>query len=516
MRGLTGRIRTPLWWLVASWLLASAPAIASVASQPAEEADDSASAPAEDPAAPAEDPAAPAEDPAAPADETEAVPDEPVEEPTAEPEPAAPARGTGMPAGLSRGEEVAWEAGQYVDHGQFAAAEAKASLALSIEGGAAAGHYQLARLRLRQGDLPAARREARSGIEADPRYVPAHYLLIRLDAAGGPIDDDAHELERLVATHPDDLGLQLCLAEAQLVGRKYEAAIRTITAVLKRAETSVAAMKILARVYRDSGKGATAKAILERTFELQPDAEAMLIMATIHMASDELSAARRRLEEAVGLDPTYVEALNNLGVIYARVRNWEAAQDVLTKATSFAPSFPAAWLNLGSAQRGAGRFEAAEASWRKAISLDPKMAEPWYDLGILFLENKLEGRELVGRLKEAIAAFNEYKRRVVAAQGQEVDPFIEEANLLIQQEKQRKEEELKALEEEAAMEAEGAEDAEADEEGDAAEPDEGVDEGFDDGASDDSMDDGTADDDEAGAPSEGDDIPVDDDGESPE
>ena len=85
-----------------------------------------------------------------------------------------------------------------------------------------------------------------------------------------------------------------------------------------------------------------------------------------------------------------MEALNNLGVVYARVSNHKAATEVLLKVVAQAPAFAEGWLNLGVAARGDQKFAKAEAHWKKALELDPAMVDAWYNLGVLYLENELD------------------------------------------------------------------------------------------------------------------------------
>ena len=353
-----------------------------------------------------------------------------------------------LPIGLTTpGEKSAWRAGQLINEGQFAAAEAKASLAQTQAGGMAPGWYQMARLRHRQARMSEAEMSVTRAIEADGAYVPAQYFRVRLFALEGRSQEAVSGLKRAVAAHPEAYGLQLCLAEAYVASEQYEAGIRTARTVLKRAETSVAAMKILARAYAGSGNSATAEAILKRALEISPDAEAMVFLAGILLERRDLTGARTRLEAALQKVPNHVEALNSLGVIYVEVRNWEAAIEVFERALGSAPSFAVIWLNIGSAHRGTSNFREAEAAWKHVLELDSGMAEAWYNLGILYLENLWDGQKKLTQLERSIDAFNQYKSGSLGAETRSVDPYIEEAKVLIKQEKERIAEELKSAQE---------------------------------------------------------------------
>jgi Tfp pilus assembly protein PilF len=430
-------------WLMLAGVLGLPPG-ALAQTPPDEEAVDEAPSPSTQPTEPDKDePAAPTPSgtPTAPDPEgTPAAPTAPA--PSSPPEPAPDP--TRPPPGLTKAEELAWEAGQLMNEGNLAGAEAKASSALTVDPKTAAAHYQLARLKLRLGKLAEAEKHAQDAVTADPRYVPGQLVRLHLATLRDRAQAVLSDLQTLANENASNLGIQLALAQAELATKQHAAAMRIAREVLKKAETSVQAMKVLARAYLDTGKDAAAEAILARAIEVHKDAEALHLMAGIMLKRGKLTEARGWLEAAVQEDPSYVEALSNVGSVYVRVRNWEAADEALTKATRLAPGFAAAWLNLGGAQRGSKRFADAERSWKKALELDERMAEAHYNLGIMYLENPLEGRDRIEMLGQAIDQFNDFKKRVPAGEaGPDVEKYIGEARTLIEQEKKRREEEQK-------------------------------------------------------------------------
>lgn len=361
--------------------------------------------------------------------------------------PAAPAAAAAAAPGwsLTKSGQVAWEAGQLIDQGALKAAEAKAQMALSMDAKSAPARYELARIRLREGRLIGAYTLLKEAVEAGPTHAESQHLLIRVMVLGGQsVASRVPALEQLVAQHSDDLGLKLVLAEAQLAAGNVARAQQTAREVLKKAETSVRAMRLLARTYLADGRLDAAEAILRAAQKVVDDAGTSYLMAGILSRRGKIVDARKWLEDAIRVDPNHVEALTNLGMIYVRVRNWEAAMDVLQRAVALAPGYGAAWLNLGAAQRGATLFEAAERSWKRVLEIDDKLGEAHFNLGILYLENPLPGRDRTQLLTAAIDEFNSYKKG--AAPGKldpEADKYISEARLLIKQEAERKKAELK-------------------------------------------------------------------------
>jgi tetratricopeptide (TPR) repeat protein len=69
-------------------------------------------------------------------------------------------------------------------------------------------------------------------------------------------------------------------------------------------------------------------------------------LASAYLESGELELASISAEEAVRLNPTYPEALNNLGVVRARQHRLLEARDLFTRAIKIRPGFPVVSQNL--------------------------------------------------------------------------------------------------------------------------------------------------------------------------
>lgn len=351
----------------------------------------------------------------------------------------------GLGAGAAHAEkadDLVVEARELSARGDLGGAESKLKLALEVDRNNAAANVEMGLLKLMRNELPMAQQFANMALAKDRNDAAALILLVRVMGAMGQIDVAVAKTQEAANTYRDNAGVQLAYGEALLEQGKPDQALLAATRALKLQETSIAAMKLLARGYMALARPVTAESVLIRALEIERDPEALCLLAGIRYGEGNLIEARLLLEEAVGKQPGYVEALNSLGAIYNVVRNWDSALDALNRVIAMAPSFPEAWLNLGSSQRGAGRFDQAEASWKKVLTLAPKMADAWYNLGILYLENPIGTRDRIQQLTDSINAFNAFKR---GATGNDpnVDKFIEEARLLIKQEQDRRNEQLK-------------------------------------------------------------------------
>lgn len=346
------------------------------------------------------------------------------------------------PAFASRADDLVEEARGRIRKGDIGGAETKLKSALDADRTHVGANVEMGILKLTRNDLVAALQYCNAALAKDRKSAGALILYVRINAYQGAPDVGVKKVEEIANGLPQDAGVQLAYGEALLAANRLDLALAAVTRVLKLQETSVPAMKLLARTYLAMGRPVTAESILKRALDIERDAEALTLMAGIRYADKEYIEARVLLEEAVDNDGGYVEALNSLGALYVAVRSFDVAEETLQKALAIAPTLAEAWLNLGSAQRGAGQFEQAEQSWKRTLTLAPKMNDAWYNLGLLYLENPLGKRDKVQQYTDAINALNAYKRGG-GALDTNADKYIEEAKLLMKQEQDRRTQELK-------------------------------------------------------------------------
>lgn len=88
-----------------------------------------------------------------------------------------------------------------------------------------------------------------------------------------------------------------------------------------------------------------------------------------------LEEARRLYEETLQLDPGYVDALNNLGVIFIGKKDYAAARRNLEKAVRLKPKYAEPFYNLACLNAIKGDVELALAQLKKAVSLNPTVRD---------------------------------------------------------------------------------------------------------------------------------------------
>lgn len=93
------------------------------------------------------------------------------------------------------------------------------------------------------------------------------------------------------------------------------------------------------------------------------------------LAEQDLKKALQHLQKAVAIAPRYVTAYNNLGVVYARMKDVPHELEALEKAVSLDEHFAPALLNLGRLCVLQKDFPKAETLLNRAVSVEPTNVE---------------------------------------------------------------------------------------------------------------------------------------------
>ena len=116
---------------------------------------------------------------------------------------------------------------------------------------------------------------------------------------------------------------------------------------------------------------------------------------------------------AIGLRPSYVPALSNLGVILYARGELDGARAHLSEALRLQPGHVGARVNLGAVLRAQGDVDGAAAQYTEALRVDPRSPEAHYNLGNVLLQR--------GDRDGAVAHYEEALRANYAAAGRRRD-----------------------------------------------------------------------------------------------
>jgi tetratricopeptide (TPR) repeat protein len=120
--------------------------------------------------------------------------------------------------------------------------------------------------------------------------------------------------------------------------------------------------------------------------------------ARLFQKSGRLKEAKRLYEETLSLDPDYVEALNNLGVIHIHDKNYSAARALFAKAIRLKSDYVDSYYNLACLNALDGQVSQSLVHLKKAISLNQSVKD-WArrDADLQNLRRVPEFQKMIGK-----------------------------------------------------------------------------------------------------------------------
>jgi tetratricopeptide (TPR) repeat protein len=109
-----------------------------------------------------------------------------------------------------------------------------------------------------------------------------------------------------------------------------------------------------------------------RTLEIDPDlVPALINLANIHYARNEMAEAQALYERAIALEPDVFESHFNLGNIFHDLGRYEDAHDCYLEALRINPTYPDAHFYLAVSLEKSGLSQEARLHWRAYQELAP-------------------------------------------------------------------------------------------------------------------------------------------------
>ncbi|GHV66729.1 hypothetical protein AGMMS49928_02100 [Spirochaetia bacterium] len=101
------------------------------------------------------------------------------------------------------------------------------------------------------------------------------------------------------------------------------------------------------------------------------------------MSENKVAEAEPYLQEAVKLDPLFVDALDHLGIVYRRQEKYEEAEKIYLQSLALNDKNAVSYINLALVYRNLNRWEDALKMYIKLNELDPEDPEAYYGIGEL-------------------------------------------------------------------------------------------------------------------------------------
>ena len=123
--------------------------------------------------------------------------------------------------------------------------------------------------------------------------------------------------------------------------------------------------------------------------------------------SGNFQSAAEHLQKALQIDPTFVQAHNNLGASYLQLNQYESAVAEFRTAIDLNTKMQEPYRNLGLALFLLRRYPEAELAARRALQLDPRRGHAQYTLGRILAAEGSSSLEAEQLLRESLAEFPE-------------------------------------------------------------------------------------------------------------
>ncbi|MGH9160314.1 MAG: tetratricopeptide repeat protein [Vicinamibacteraceae bacterium] len=209
----------------------------------------------------------------------------------------------------------------------------------------------------------------------EPLDETTRYALVLAYVAMKRHDWARPELERLVASSPDEPRYQYWLARLDYDGGLYASAIERLEGVIARDPAFVRAHDNLGLCYEAQNLPEKAIAHYRTAIELNRRAETRspwppLNLALLLHGRGELGEAEMLLREAVRYDPASARALYELGSVLEELERVDAAVEALERAASLDASYPEPHYALARLYRSQGRAKEARQALATFKRLD--------------------------------------------------------------------------------------------------------------------------------------------------
>jgi predicted O-linked N-acetylglucosamine transferase (SPINDLY family) len=126
--------------------------------------------------------------------------------------------------------------------------------------------------------------------------------------------------------------------------------------------------------------------------------DALQLLGSIAIKTKNYARAAELLKKAISIKPDFADAHFNFGIALKELKNTDAALHHYEKAIELKPDHANAYLNRGIILREMGRLDDALASYDQFISLKPDSAPGFNNRGIVLKQQK--------KIDEALASYN--------------------------------------------------------------------------------------------------------------
>ncbi|MBU0753951.1 MAG: tetratricopeptide repeat protein [Planctomycetes bacterium] len=151
----------------------------------------------------------------------------------------------------------------------------------------------------------------------------------------------------------------------------------------------------LGKAFMEAGKYSEAREEIAAAIALIPSAAGVFHLGLISEAQGRIDEAEAHFEEALFMDPCYLEPLERLAALYEKAKDWDQAIATRMQIVEIAPDRFEAYYNLGLTCIDANRIDQGLKHLEKAAELDRMQALVWETLGQVYRRKKTPDKALM-------------------------------------------------------------------------------------------------------------------------
>lgn len=301
-----------------------------------------------------------------------------------------------------------------------------------------------------------AQKAYEDALRMDPNYGPALSNLGDIYYRQGKPDQAKAQWERAIKAQPKLSGARVGLANFMLtrmrqlqVGSKewqdlFAAARMELSRALAVEGNNVEAYATYALLYmegrtKNKNQLDLAKLLIDEGQKINnKNSQLKNALGLYWLYRGALGEAVKAFEEAVALDPTFLEARMNVALASLNFRRYDQAKEQFSAVLAKDAKNYDAMIGLGIAQRGQGDLKAAEESYKKAQGMDPSRADAFYNLGVLYkafyAPSQADSKQSIANYKTARTYFSDFqsKRGASAADIKEAKDLVKDCDREVQ------------------------------------------------------------------------------------
>lgn len=270
--------------------------------------------------------------------------------------------------------------------------------------------YTLGYCQERMGNLPEALEFYQDCIKFKSHLQLPRLRMAAIYLQSGRLDKTIHEYEMLTTEHPEDISAHVLLGHLYLMDGRAEQAIDTFNmAILSHPDN----FKIdcpdeeMKRLLDNGCYDQAVENILHLMEQLGPQPDLYVHLADVYSQIQRPAEAIAQYENALRLQPNYLEAAIKLGTHHLRARQFTLAAEQFNQAAEINDEIVDAYMGLCRAQYMSGHFDAAQQTLALGSAIQQNSSLLYSETATLYFQSTLDAHSILHGQKERSTVFME-------------------------------------------------------------------------------------------------------------